>query len=322
MSLSKYQYDEIMRGYERIQTEHRRKKDLLMQNISSRFPRLEEINQEISSVSIAIAKATVLDNNKELICEYRDKLQALRDEKATILKKADYEEIPYCCTDCKDTGYLDTGKKCHCFRQKELELLYSQSNIKNAISRENFDTFSYEYYSPSYIDKATGVSALTNIKKVVIDCKSFIENFDSRNPNLLLYGSTGVGKTFLTNCIAKELLDRYHSVIYLSAIQLFDLLAEESFSRNKLSSFTDDILNCELLIIDDLGTELGNSFTVSALFNCLNERLLRKHSTIISSNLSLEDLQNQYNERLFSRIIGNYKALKVFGEDIRFLKRN
>jgi len=181
---------------------------------------------------------------------------------------------------------------------------------------------SYEYYSPSYIDKATNISALTNIKKVVIDCRSFIENFDSRNPNLFLYGSTGVGKTFLTNCIAKELLDRYHSVIYLSAIQLFDLLAEESFSRNNNSSFTDDILNCDLLIIDDLGTELNNSFTISALFNCLNERLLRKHSTIISSNLSLEDLQNQYNERLFSRIIGNYKTLKIFGEDIRFLKRN
>ncbi|MBQ4069514.1 MAG: ATP-binding protein [Lachnospiraceae bacterium] len=321
MSLSKYQYDEIMRDYERMQTEHRRKKDLLMQSISSKFPRIEVINQEISSVSIAIAKATVLDN-KDVICEYREKLQALRDEKADILNQAGYKNIPYYCPDCKDTGYLDTGKKCHCFRQKELELLYSQSNIKNAISRENFDTFSYEYYSPSYIDKATNISALTNIKKVVIDCRSFIENFDSRNPNLFLYGSTGVGKTFLTNCIAKELLDRYHSVIYLSAIQLFDLLAEESFSRDNNSSFTDDILNCDLLIIDDLGTELNNSFTISALFNCLNERLLRKHSTIISSNLSLEDLQNQYNERLFSRIIGNYKTLKIFGEDIRFLKRN
>lgn len=321
MSLSKYQYDEIMRDYERMQTEHRRKKDSLMQGISTRFPRLEEINQEISSVSIAIAKATVLDDNTEAICEYREKLQALRNEKAAILNKADYKDVPYFCPDCKDTGYIESGRKCHCFRQKELELLYSQSNIKNAINRENFDTFSYEYYSPSYIDNATGVSALTNIKKVVIDCKSFIENFDSLKPNLLLYGSTGVGKTFLTNCIAKELLDNYHSVIYLSAIQLFDLLAEESFSRNNNSSFTDDILNCELLIIDDLGTELSNSFTVSSLFNCLNERLLRRHSTIISSNLSLEDLQNQYNERLFSRIIGNYKAVKIFGEDIRFLKR-
>lgn len=322
MALSKFHYDEIVRDYERKQTEYRHKKDSLTQRINEQFPRLEEINQEISSLSVAAAKAMLLDDNSDAISSYKKKLQTLREEKEAIYKTAGYKEVEYYCPDCKDTGYLESGSKCHCFRQKELNILYSQSNIKNAICNENFNTFSYDYYSQSFIDPATGKSALTNIKNVVKVCKDFINNFDSNCDNLLLYGATGVGKTFLTNCIAKELLDNYHSVIYLSAIQLFDLLAEESFSRKKDNFFTEDILSCELLIIDDLGTELRNSFTVSSLFNCLNERLLRQHSTIISSNLSLEDLQREYNDRLFSRILGNYKILKIYGDDIRFLKRN
>ena len=322
MALSKFHYDEILRDYERKQTEYRHKKALLDQKINEQFPRLEEINKEISSISVATAKAMLLDDSSDAISNYKERLQALREEKDAIFKEAGYKEVEYCCPDCKDTGYLESGIKCHCFRQKELNILYSQSNIKNAICNENFDTFSYDYYSQSYIDPATGKSALTNIKNAVKVCKDFISNFEAQRDNLLLYGATGVGKTFLTNCIAKELLDKYHSVIYISAIQLFDLLAEESFSRNKDSFFTEDILNCELLIIDDLGTELRNSFTVSSLFNCLNERLLRQRSTIISSNLSLEDLQNEYNDRLFSRILGNYKILKIYGDDIRFLKRN
>ena len=311
-----------MRDYERKQTEHRRKKELLLNSINRQYPRLEEINNEISSLSVATAKAMLLESNEDSLTTYKDKLKALRDEKKAILKSAGYCEVEYYCHDCKDTGYLEAGQKCHCFRQKELNILYSQSNIKNIISLENFDTFSYDYYSKSFIDPATGKSALANIQNAVAVCKDFINNFGSCSDNIFIYGDTGVGKTFLSNCIAKELLDRYHSVIYLSAIQMFDLLAGESFSSDKNRYFTEDILSCDLLIIDDLGTELKNSFTVSALFNCLNERLLRHRSTIISSNLSLENLQNEYSDRLFSRILGNYKILKIYGDDIRFLKRN
>lgn len=322
MSLSKLNYDEIMRDYERKQNEYRRKNEELINRISKDYPRFKEINQEISSLSVATAKAILLEDNNDSLALYKSKLNSLREEKQALLELAGYTPVEYYCSDCKDTGYLENGSKCHCFRQQELNILYSQSNIKNIVNNENFDTFSYEYYSKDYIDKATGRSSLDNIRNAVAICKNFINDFSSNKSNLFFYGATGVGKTFLTNCIAKELLDKYYSVVYLSAIQMFDLLAEESFTKGNDNYLTDDILNCDLLIIDDLGTELKNSFTISSLFNCLNERLLRHRSTIISSNLSLEQIQNEYNDRLFSRILGNYKILKIYGEDIRFLKRN
>lgn len=322
MAINKSNFDEIIRDYERKQTEYRHKKERLMEKITKEYPRLIEIDQEISTLSVATAKALLLEGENDSLRIYKDKLAKLREEKQSILDSANFEEIEYYCNDCKDTGYLENGHKCHCFKQQELNILYSQSNIKNIIATENFDNFSYNYYSKDFIDAATGRSAYANIQNAVSVCKDFINNFEENKGNLFLYGATGVGKTFLSNCIAKELLDSYHSVIYLSAIQLFDLLAGESFSKNSNTGFTEDIINCDLLIIDDLGTELKNSFTISALFNCLNERLLRRNSTIISSNLSLEQLQNEYNDRLFSRILGNYKILKIYGEDIRFLKRN
>lgn len=139
--------------------------------------------------------------------------------------------------------------------------------------------------------------------------------------SLLIYGNAGVGKTFLVNCIAKELIEQAYSVIYLSAVQLFDLLADLSFNSHKSTGNKHismrELLSCDLLIIDDLGTEMANSFTASSLFNCLNERLIRQKSTIISSNLSVDELKQNYTERIFSRAVGNYTVMKIFGDDIR-----
>lgn len=325
MSLTKSQYDEIMRGYHRRQALHRREAETRISAIYKKFPRLEEINHLISSISVSTAKALLLNPEEDSMESYRQTLAALRAEKADILSASGYSEdalLPhYDCQDCRDTGYLPTGKKCHCFRRQELDILYSQSNIQDIVAQENFNTFSYQYYSDTYIDPATEKSALVNMKNVTAICKEFVHRFPAAE-NLFFYGETGVGKTFLSNCIAKELMDRFFSVIYLSSVQLFELLAEDTFSRSSqaVTTHTQDILECDLFIIDDLGTELSNAFTVSALFNCLNERLLRKHSTIISCNLSLENIRDRYGERLFSRLLGNYKILKMYGEDIRLKK--
>ena len=151
--------------------------------------------------------------------------------------------------------------------------------------------------------------------------KDYIKNFKDSHESLLIYGNAGVGKTFLVNCIAKELIEQAYSVIYLSAVQLFDLLADLSFNSHKSTGNKHismrELLSCDLLIIDDLGTEMANSFTASSLFNCLNERLIRQKSTIISSNLSVDELKQNYTERIFSRAVGNYTVMKIFGDDIR-----
>jgi DNA replication protein DnaC len=156
---------------------------------------------------------------------------------------------------------------------------------------------------------------------IVEKCMEFIRTFSS-NPgqNILFQGNVGVGKTFLTNCIAKELIDEAYTVIYLTSFQLVEILENHRFRRNDNPDITytvDYILNCDLLIIDDLGTELTNNFVISQLFLCINERLLRKKSTIISTNLSLSQLAETYFERIISRITENYLICNIYGDDIR-----
>ena len=151
---------------------------------------------------------------------------------------------------------------------------------------------------------------------------NFIRNFGSAKDNLLIYGDTGVGKTFLTHCIAKELLDLSYFVLYFTAFDFFDLLSRNTFQKDAESAdMASFIYECDLLIIDDLGTELTNSFISSQLFCCINERILNQKATIISTNLTMEDFLNTYSERTFSRVTSKYTMLKLVGNDIRIQKK-
>ncbi|MGN0291664.1 MAG: ATP-binding protein, partial [Lachnospiraceae bacterium] len=224
-------------------------------------------------------------------------------------------------SDCQDTGYIGQ-ERCHCFKQAAIDLVYTQSNLKSILEKENFSTFSFSYYSKEQTNPATNLSALETAEIAVAECKRFIADFDKEFSNLFLYGDTGVGKTFLSNCVAKELLDNGHSVIYFTSFELFHIFEKNVFERDRdMKESYQNIFDCDLLIIDDLGTELSNSFTVSQLFLCLNERILRKKSTIISTNLGLNQLADIYSERTFSRISSNYTMIKLFGDDIRIKKK-
>ena len=159
------------------------------------------------------------------------------------------------------------------------------------------------------------------MEQIVAQCRNFIDNFGTSKleiKNLLIYGKTGVGKTFLTHCIAKELIDKTFSVIYLSSIDFFTILSKAEFSNDTESKIQRQYFNdCDLLIIDDLGTEIKSSFISSAFFNIINERQSADKSTIISSNLGVSDLMERYSERIASRLAGNYMFLKVIGDDLR-----
>lgn len=226
---------------------------------------------------------------------------------------ADYLEPVYDCPDCKDTGYKN-GEKCRCFKQQMISLLYEQSNIHKLLETENFSRLSYEYYSGE---------DLAAFERAVSICRSFINEFDQKYANLFFYGTVGCGKSFLSCCVAKELIEAGHSVIYFSAIGLFEFLSRYSFdhkNKENLYNAFEDLYNCDLVIIDDLGTEITNSFVTSELFSCLNERHIRKRSTIISTNLSLGELRDRYSDRIFSRITSNYEVCKLSGQDIRMHK--
>lgn len=323
MSLTQAQYDEIEREYNRRQFANERNQLSRIDEIYSKIPELKDINEKISSLAISEAKKRLLDNSKSTSSYTESSEQLIKRKKELLTSNGypeDYISMHYNCSLCKDTGYSETGGKCICRKQAEVRLLYSQSNIENILTHENFMNFNFNYFNSKDIDPDMNKTPLQNIKEVYEICRDFIAEFDSSYSNLYIYGNTGVGKTYLANCIAKELLDSSHSVIYLSSINLFNILADKEF--NKVHSTNNEYIahhltDCDLLIIDDLGTELVNTFTVSALFQCLNERIIKQKPVIISTNLSLQELQLHYSERILSRLIDKYKMLKIIGNDIR-----
>ncbi|NLG02663.1 MAG: ATP-binding protein [Clostridia bacterium] len=318
MSITNSQYQDIFKNYDEIRRQNRETLNHRMDEVYAKIPEYEELTKQISRTSLECGINSI-NGNPDAIKTLRDNIAKLvRRKKELLLEHGypqDYLEPIYQCPLCKDTGYIDR-KKCRCLNQAIIQILYSQSNIMNVLDQENFDNFSYEYYNQTEAER---------IRVIVDQCKSFIKNFDQDYQNLFFYGNVGVGKTFLTNCIAKELLESGHSVIYFSAFQLFDILAKYTFHAQsgtfELERMHDHIFNCDLLIIDDLGTENTNSFVASQLFLIIQERDLRQKATLISTNLSLENLANQYSERTFSRIYGFYQIFKFDAGDIRLKKK-
>ena len=326
MSLTNTQYAAVMRMYDDIHTHNAAIQNERYKEVTSLCPQYQTIEDEIISLSMQeAAKRIGNDSSDTNTDEFNERLQSLIKQKAVLLasigKPSDYLDNIYTCKKCQDTGYIN-GTRCSCFKKKAIDLIYHDSNLKNITANENFSTFSFDWYDKTTIDSATGLTPYNNIHKVFDVCQSFVKTFDTNFSNLLLLGETGVGKTFLSNCIAKELLDSYHSVIYLTAIELFKCFENSDFNKGEDVEYQDVsyFIDCDLLIIDDLGTELSNSFTTSQLFLCVNERILRHRSTIISTNLNLAQVADIYSERTLSRISDSYTIIKLFGDDIRIKK--
>lgn len=344
MALTNSQYEEIMRSYEKKQLQNRNILERRREEIYRTVPGYRELDGSLAGLAVAQARQLLFSDtypgsgtdgakNSAGIRSsgsggpdgYRNALHGLIEKKRQLLIKysypPDYLEPIYDCPDCRDTGYIGQDK-CHCLKKAIVDLLYAQSHLGEILKKENFEKFSFDYYSANNIDPKTGRSSLSVIQEAYRLCRNFVRDFDTSFQNLFLYGDTGIGKTFLSNCIAKELIESAHSVIYFSASRLFDELAEIRFQKGEdADSLSEYIYSCDLLIIDDLGTELVNSFVVSQLFWCLNERILRRRATIISTNLTLGALTDTYSERIFSRITSNYTMLKLTGDDIRIKKK-
>ncbi|MBE5875740.1 MAG: AAA family ATPase [Lachnospiraceae bacterium] len=317
MPLTNSQYDSIIRAYEEKQRASRHRLEAHTEIVYRQIPNYEELDRQVSRISIEQGRK-LLSGDASALPELKKKLRELTAKKAALLEEhgfaADYLTQTYECSACKDTGYVD-NRKCNCFKRAEIDLIYEQSNIKNLLKTENFAQLSYEYYQGE---------DLLRFQNAVKLCQKFIKNFNSDYHNLFFYGTVGTGKSFLSSCIAKEIIEQGKLVIYFSATQLFDALSKSTFdkdSKEAMSGIYEDIYECDLLIIDDLGTELTNAFVSSQLFSCLNNRHLRKKATIITTNLSIPEMRDRYSERIFSRITSNYEVCKISGPDIRIEKK-
>lgn len=328
MGLSNTLYRDIMFHYDQTRMKNQRILDKRHEALYREIPELSQVQKEILELSLKHAKEGLLhpENDAQAETQYQEKRHELLCKKAELLQQhgyaPDYLNAIYDCKDCQDTGYID-GVPCHCLRQAKTLALYQNSNLMQVLETENFDTFNEHYYNDNEENANLHLTPRQNILRVREMCQDFIHHFDESYDNLIFYGPTGVGKSFLTHCIAKQLLDTSHSVLYLTSLQLFDILEKNKFNKEDTWTSNEQIsymLGSDLLIIDDLGTELVNSFTASQLFYLIEERHMQQRSTIISTNLSFQELRERYSERIFSRFTGYYNFLMIIGDDIRLQK--
>ena len=326
MALSNSQYQNLMREYDRRQESALRRKQEHIQEVYKTQPVIQELDEEISRVSLQSARAALLKQPEEKD-RLKEKLQDLREQKTLLLQKAgyppDYMEMQYTCPLCSDTGYIGQ-EKCRCFKKLEAALYLEQSGLKEVLSEENFSRYTESFYDNTYLLPAYRQTVQAHMHQVYLECVRYTREFAEKGGNLLLTGGAGTGKTFFTHCIAAELLRQGFGVYYLTATELTGIVSgKRSWNREpeQYGEAYDRIFSCELLLIDDLGTEWNNTLTNSELFACLNERLRSGKSCVISTNLDLKGLSERYSERILSRMIGYYRILEFVGTDIRMLKK-
>lgn len=319
---------EILRDYEKRRDRALFEQKLRQEEVYSKVPRVKEIEEEISRTGFLISKAILQnpDTYEEKVEEIKSMMNELKKEKAILMTEnnipMEYTDINYTCNTCKDTGFLERGAKCNCFKQILIDRAYRMSNLQNLLDKENFRTFNINIFSEEPFEDEK-LTPRENILEILQICEGFCFNFDEQNEeNLLLYGTTGLGKTFMCNCIAKNLLDRGKIVIYQTAFNILDVISKHKFRGNNVDNINDSeynlLFDSDLLIIDDLGTELANSFTNTEIFNIVNSRLIKGKKTIISTNLVPMEIANIYTDRIFSRLFSQFTPLKFFGPDLRW----
>jgi DNA replication protein DnaC len=316
---------DILNEYQADRLEAERKKGAIMAEIRRKIPRISEIDNLLTLTPMKISKV-ILSGNIAAIKDVEAENKALMAERNELIKKAGYKDNYldniYKCPACKDTGYIN-GAKCACFKQKLVSRYYSMSSLGPVLSKENFDTFDFRYFSDER-DPNGGMSPRERIQAIYQISIEFVREFDKSPKNLFFYGPAGRGKTFMCNCIAKDILDMGKSVLYSSAVKLIKTIEDARFNRENMENPDEQInffYTVDLLIIDDLGTEYLTTPTMSAFFDILNSRILEGRPTIISSNLGPKDIETQYSDRIVSRLQGEYIFCKFQGEDLRILKK-
>ncbi|MCC5909557.1 MAG: ATP-binding protein [Clostridiaceae bacterium] len=315
---------EILRSYERKRDKNKIALENRIEEVYIKIPEIKDIDGRIKKLGIALSKALINqpENPQEILSDFKHQLEQLKQQKAFLLTENNvplqYLEEQYHCKPCKDTGFLAHGKKCNCFKQQLINHAYSMSNLTNVLKKENFHSFNINLFSDEKFNTQEETPK-ENMLTTLNICEGFVFNFDADNEeNLLFYGATGLGKTFLANCIAKALLDKGKVVIYQTSFKILEILQEIRFQSSNDKARAQLLFDADLLIIDDLGTEMTNTFTNSELFNIINSRLLANKKMIISTNLTPKEIMDRYDDRISSRLFSKFSMLKFYGKDLRW----
>lgn len=300
-----------------------------LDEVYARAPQLRAVDARIRTTMLDAMQLvlTGAPENDSRVEALRLENTALQQQRAETLGRlglpADYTDETYLCPKCRDTGYCGAGL-CTC-----LKALYAEEQKKELsgllkLGEQTFDAFELDWYDDTP-DPATGISPRQSMEFVYETCVAYARRFGPKSRNLLFTGGTGLGKTFLSTCIARVVAEAGHSVVYDTASELFARFEAEKFARAGVPGGEEDIrraLHCDLLILDDLGTEMTTVFVTSALYTLVNTRLTGGKKTIISTNLSQEELCTRYSPQIASRLQGEYQTLRFYGQDIRLLKKN
>lgn len=273
-------------------------------------PELTVIENRLAAIG-AESMSAAMGGNKARLDELAIETKTLASQKNEILKSAKLKAPTPACKLCGDTGYNGT-QLCECARQKARELVFNDLSEQLPLEAQPFDSFSLDYY------EGAAKKQMTAVYKFV---KKYAEGFSRRSESLLFTGGVGLGKTHLSMAVINEVTKAGYGVVYGSAQNLFSKIEKEHFSFSGESDKIDAVLECDLLVIDDLGTEFLSSFIVSQFYNIINTRITSGKPTIINTNLSPAEIEERYTPRVLSRIVGNYKALKFDGTDNRLKKQ-
>lgn len=293
--------------------------------IYEELPETKELEDKLVHTGTAAARAVLNGGDTKAALEkLKDENLAIQARLREVLAKKGYTpadlEEKYMCEKCRDKGYID-GKMCGCMKTLLRTAAYSEVNSRSPLPLENssFRNFELRYYSDN--SPNGGLTPYRQMTHVLESCRDYARNFTSSSGSILMEGGTGLGKTHLSLAIAREIIDKGYGVIYGSAPDLISLLERENFSRDSNHEMQTRLEQCDLLILDDLGTEFSSSFTKAAVYNLINARMIREKPTIISTNLDLAEMKNRYSDRLVSRLVGDNLYLHFSGEDIRIMKK-
>lgn len=320
-------YKKVLNEFEALRLTEASARKARLFEVYEKSDEVKQIDEEIDRVGSGAALEILRDpqNAPAIADDLKESMQMLSAMRERALEKAgfskDYTNMRYRCDLCKDEGYVD-GKQCECFRAFVRKEAYQSSKLFNLFETQGFDRFDAGLFSDE-VDAKAGVSQKEAMEEALAVCKSFVKEFDHADYSLFFYGGVGLGKTFLSTCVAKELIDRGYSVIYQSSAKLFSYYSDYLFGRVNVAQARvelDKLAECDLLIIDDLGSEAANAQTVSFLFELVNDRLLTGKKMVISTNYSINEIAKVYSERLHSRILEHFTPVRFFGGDIRLKK--